>query len=134
MNFSLPDPPDPVLLQPVTLTAVAPLYLSFYALAVLAILPNTFIIKLSILPFIVWQAWSCAVGLDNSIGLAKSLGIQSTDRLRLLNNSFVVSTIVSNAWKVSPLAFLRHLAIGINVTHSNEGIGMDLHQETAEEV
>jgi len=75
------------------------------------------------------------VGLDSSIGLAKSLGLQSTDRLRLRNNSFVVSTIVSNAWnKISPLAFLRHLVIGIDVIQGNEGIGMNLHQETAKEV
>jgi hypothetical protein len=54
MSFLLPDIPDPALYQLATLAAVAPVFLSFYAQAVLAILPNTFILKLSLLPFMVW--------------------------------------------------------------------------------
>jgi hypothetical protein len=86
----LPDTPDPALRQPLTLTAVAPLYLSFYALGVLAILPDTFIFKLSLLPFVVWQAWSCAVGLNFSAALAQLLGLEDADRVNFWNNSFVV--------------------------------------------
>lgn len=86
----LPNPPDSSLRQPLTLTAVIPLYLCYYALAVLAILPNTSILKLSLLPFIVWQAWTCAVGLDFSMWLAQLLGLQSPDRLSFWNCSFVV--------------------------------------------
>ncbi|KAH9978699.1 hypothetical protein BGW80DRAFT_1530441 [Lactifluus volemus] len=62
-KFSLPTfmvfihPPDPALRQPSTATAGLPLFSSFYLLAVLAILPNTFLLKLLLLPFIIWQAW-----------------------------------------------------------------------------
>ncbi|KAI0255101.1 hypothetical protein BJV78DRAFT_1120236 [Lactifluus subvellereus] len=89
----LPNLPDPSLRQPLTLTAVIPLYLCYYAMAVLAILPNTFILKLSLLPFIVWQAWTCAVGLNFSMWLAQSLGLQSADRLNFWNFLFVASTL-----------------------------------------
>jgi hypothetical protein len=86
----LPDTPDPALRQPLTLTTIAPLYLNFYALAVLALLPDTFMLKLSLLPFIVWKAWNCAVGLDFSAWLAQTLGLESADRLKFWNMSFVV--------------------------------------------
>lgn len=89
MSFFLPDPS---LRQPLTLTAVTPLFLSYYALAVLSILPNTFILKLSILPFIVWQGWSCAAGLNLSAALA---GLQSADQQNFSNIGFVVGT----TWK-----------------------------------
>ena len=69
--------PDPALRQSATLAALAPLFLSIYAQAVLAILPNTFILKLSLLPFILWQACSCAVRLNFSMGLAKWLGYEN---------------------------------------------------------
>lgn len=86
----LPYPLDPALREPFTLTAFAPLLLSFYALSILAILPNTFILKLLLLPFVVRQAWSCAVGLNFSMWLAPLLGLQSPDRLNIWNFSFVV--------------------------------------------
>jgi hypothetical protein len=53
MSFLLPVLPDPALRQPATLAAITPVILSVYAQAVLAILPNTFILKLALLPFIV---------------------------------------------------------------------------------
>ena len=93
MSFLLPDHQDPTLRLPLTLTAVAPLFLSHHALAVLAILPNTFILKLSILPFIIWQAWCCAVGLNLSAALVGWLGLQSADRLNLWNVAFVVGAL-----------------------------------------
>ena len=86
----IPSIPDPMLRQPLTFTAIFPLYLSHYAMAVLAILPNTFILKLSLLPFIILQAWTCTMGLSVSMGLARSLGLQSSDRLAVWDSSFVV--------------------------------------------
>lgn len=105
MAFLLPDHPYPILRQPFTLTAVTPLFLSYHALAVLAILPNTFMLKFPILPFIVWQAWSCAVGLDLSAALAGWLGLQSADRLTLWNVAFVVGA----TWKNFLVGGYEHL-------------------------
>jgi hypothetical protein len=77
MSFLFPDIPDPALRQPATLAAVAPVFLGFYAQSVLAILPNTFLLKLSLLPVILAQAWSCVVRLNFSMGLAKWLGYEN---------------------------------------------------------
>ncbi|KAH9972134.1 hypothetical protein BGW80DRAFT_1460056 [Lactifluus volemus] len=86
----LPIPPDPSLRQPLTLSVVLPVYTGHYAMAVLAMLPNTFILKLSLLPFIIWQAWTCAVGFDSSLSIAQWLGYQTADRLVFWNFPFVV--------------------------------------------
>jgi hypothetical protein len=88
-------PPDPALRQPLTGTAFLPFYLSYYAMAVLVILPHTFIFKLSLLPFVLWQAWRCAVGLNLSAGLALSLGIESGERLNHWNLVYVVRLLSS---------------------------------------
>jgi hypothetical protein len=95
MSFShlFPDFPDPTMRQPATPAALAPLFFIIYVQAVLAILPNTFILKLALLPFIVWQAWSCIVGLDLSMGIAKLLGFENDEPLRSWNIQFAVSTI-----------------------------------------
>jgi hypothetical protein len=85
-----PNPPDPSLRQPLTLSVVLPVYTGHYAMAVLAMLPNTFILRLSLLPFIIWQAWTCAVGFDSSLSIAQWLGYQSADRLIFWNFPFVV--------------------------------------------
>ena len=85
-----PGPPDPASRQPFTTAAFVPLYSLHYVLAVLAILPHTFILKLALLPILLWQAWKCAVGLDLSVGLANLLGIESSARLRYFNFLFVV--------------------------------------------
>ena len=116
MPALLPDHPDPTLRQPLTLTAVTPLFLSYYALAVLAILPNTFILKLSILPFIVWQAWRCAVGLDYSAALAGWLGLQSTGRLSLGN----VALVVGATWKNFLVGSYEYCVIDIDGNRGNE--------------
>jgi hypothetical protein len=94
MSLLLPHFPNPAIREPVTLSALAPLFLSFYAQAVLAILPNTFKPKLVLLPFIVWQAWSCSVGLNFSTGLAQWLGLEKDESLRLWNAKFVVGAIL----------------------------------------
>ncbi|KAI0295338.1 hypothetical protein B0F90DRAFT_1939935 [Multifurca ochricompacta] len=88
-----PNPPDLALRQPFTPAATLPLVLSHYALAVLAILPNTFIFKLSLLPIILWQAWCCTVKLDFSIWLAQLVGVRNADRLNFWNFTFVVGML-----------------------------------------
>jgi hypothetical protein len=90
MSFLLPDLPDPAHRQPATLAAIAPALLTVYLQAVLAILPNTFILKLLLLPFILWQTWSCAVGLNFSVAMGKWSGLQNDDRLRFWNFSLGV--------------------------------------------
>ena len=82
--------PDLSLRQPLTLAALLPLILSYHAMAVLAILPNTFIFKLLLLPFTLWQAWKCVVKLDCGVPLAQLLGHQGTDRIAFWNFVFVV--------------------------------------------
>ena len=90
--------------QPLTLAAVFPLFVGYYAQAVLAILPNTFIFKLLLLPFILWQAWNCAIGLDCAVLTAQFLGRESTDRLRCSNLGLAVrsfSSVMSSLWIAS---------------------------------
>ena len=82
--------PDPTLRQPLTLAAVFPVLLCYYAQAVLAILPNTFIFKLLFLPFILWQAWRCAIGYDMAALQAQMVGRQSADRFGSTNLMFMV--------------------------------------------
>ena len=108
--------PDPTLRRPLTPTAVTPLFLSYHALAVLAILPNTFILKFSILPFIIWQAWSCAVGLNLSGALAGWLGLQSADRLNICNVAFAVGA----TWKIFLMGSYEHCVIDIDGNRGNE--------------
>ena len=82
--------PDLSLRQPVTLAAIFPLLLGYHALAVLAILPNTYILKLLLLPFVLWQVWKCAIEIDFGAFLAQLLGHQGTDRIAFWNFLFVV--------------------------------------------
>ena len=83
--------PDLAHYQPLTLTTVLLLHLGYYAQAVLAILPNTFIFKLVLLPFILWQAWNCTVRYDYAVFFAQSLGRH--DGLGYLNMIFVVRAL-----------------------------------------
>ena len=80
MSINSPD-----LRPPLTLAACFPLLLAYYAQAVLAILPNTFIFKLLLLPFILWQAWKCAVELDCAGPWARLLGHENTDKFAFMN-------------------------------------------------
>jgi len=82
--------PDLALRQPLTLSAIFLLLLSHYAHAVLTILPNTFIFRLLLGPFVLWQAWRCAVGFDFGAFLEPLLGHQGTDRLAFWNFFFAV--------------------------------------------
>ena len=78
-------PPDAL-----TPVALFPLLLCHYAQAVLVILPNTFLVKLSLLPFILWQVWRCAIGFDCALLVAQFLGRQSTGGLICFNLFFAV--------------------------------------------
>jgi hypothetical protein len=127
----IPDFPDPVLRQPLTLTAIFPLYLSHYAMAVLVILPNTFILKLSLLPFIIWKTWTCTMGLSVSMGLARSLGLQSGGRLAVWDSSFVVR---SPSILTSSGGHLLTSGIAFNAVHGTQVVRADVHQETVKEV
>src|SRR5260221_14297511 len=84
-------PPDPAARQPFTVVAAfLPLCACQYLLAVLAILLHTYVLRLAFVPMVLWQAWYCAVGLDFSAALAKSLGHDSMDRLNHWNYGYVV--------------------------------------------
>ena len=85
-------PPDPALRQPFTRAASSPFFLSYYAMAILVILPHTFVLRLSLLPFLLWQGWKCAVGLNFSSGLALALGT-SDERLNYWNLVYVVRSL-----------------------------------------
>ena len=85
--------PDPAARQPFTNAAFFPLYSCHYVLAVLAILPHTFVLKLALLPILVWQAWKCAIGLDFAAGMANSMGVEGS-RLRHFNFLYVVRFVV----------------------------------------
>jgi len=82
--------PDLALRLPLTLSAIFPLILSHYAHAVLTILPNTFIFRLLLGPFVLWQAWRCAVGFDFGVFLTPLLGHQDTDKSAFWNFLFAV--------------------------------------------
>jgi len=83
--------PDPAFRQPLTLAVFLPFILSYYAQAVLAILPNTFFLKLLLLPFILWQAWSCAVRYDFGALLAEWFGHPNTDKFAFWNVLYTCS-------------------------------------------
>ncbi len=85
--------PDLSLRQSSAVTAVIPLLLSYYALGVLAILPNTFLIRLLLQPVFVWQAWRCVEDVDFAAWLAQLLGLESTDRINFWNSPFVVRSL-----------------------------------------
>ena len=80
--------PDLSLRQP-SVTAVIPLLLNYYALAVLAILPNTVLFRLMLQPVFVWQAWRCAADVDFSAWLALLLGLERADSINFWNVLFM---------------------------------------------
>jgi hypothetical protein len=96
--------PDPTARQPFTTAAFLVPYSLHYVLAVLAILPHTFILKVALFPIVMWQAWKCAVERDVSVALANSinsLGFESSATTGTLRwwCDFVIehSLIFSNA-------------------------------------
>ncbi|KAI0290548.1 hypothetical protein B0F90DRAFT_1824932 [Multifurca ochricompacta] len=105
MSTLFPDLPDPAPPQPFSIAAVSPLFLSYYALGVLAILPNTFFLRVSLLPFIVWQARE-SIGLDISPWLGQKLGIETRDGLVFWHFAFV-GTVFIMAVRSFEWAFIR---------------------------
>ena len=81
--------PDLSLRQP-SVTALVLLFLTYYALAVLAILPNTFLLRLLLHPIFLWRAWRCVADVDLAAWLVQSLGLKSAVRLHLFNFMLVV--------------------------------------------
>jgi hypothetical protein len=102
--------PDLTHRQPSTLAAFFPLFLAYYAQAVLAILPNTFIFKLFLLPFILWQAWKCVTGLDCAAPWARLLGHQNPDKFAFLNFEFTVRYFLEVMSRGEPLLKLEYSA------------------------
>jgi hypothetical protein len=86
-----PGFPDASLRRPPTLIDIALVILSYYAHAVMAMLPGTFWFRATLLPFTVWLAWSRAVTLDLAQYLANVLGVASPLRFTHLNFAWVVS-------------------------------------------
>jgi hypothetical protein len=83
--------PDASLRRPLTLTDIALVILSYYAHAVMAMLPSTFWFRVTLLPFTLWLAWSGAVTLDLAQYLANALGVTNPLRFTHLNFAWVVS-------------------------------------------
>ena len=75
---------------PLTVAAILLFHACHYLLAVLSILPHIYILRLAIVPVILWQAWYCAVGLDWPTGLARLLGRDSVGRYHHENYRYVV--------------------------------------------
>jgi hypothetical protein len=84
------DSLDLALREPLTLSTLSPLLLSYHLQAALAILPNTFIFKLLLLPYILWQAWKCIAVYDHAALFAQMLGHQRTDRVAFCSFVHVV--------------------------------------------
>ena len=88
----LPGFPDASLRRPLTLMDIALVILSYYAHAVMAMLPGTFWFRVTLLPFTLWLAWSRAVTFDLAQGLANALGVADPLRLTHLNFAWIVSS------------------------------------------
>jgi hypothetical protein len=77
-------------------------------MAVLAVLSNRFMLKLLLLPFIIRQAWACAVGFDSSLSIAQWLGYQTADRLIYWNIPLMVRFLPILISYVTDLMKLSH--------------------------
>ncbi|KAH9019080.1 hypothetical protein EDB85DRAFT_585567 [Lactarius pseudohatsudake] len=114
-------PPDPALRQPFTGAAFFPFFFSCYAMAVLVILPHTFILRLSLLPFVLWQGWTCAVSLNFPVGLALYLGVKNGEWLNYYGFTYVVRFLLSvyffPSWCVfaDDICSLRLLKVAVTV-------------------
>ncbi|KAH9079667.1 hypothetical protein EDB83DRAFT_2514183 [Lactarius deliciosus] len=86
--------PDLSLRRPEAVTALLPHYLTYYALGVLAVLPNTFYFRLLLQPVFLWQTWWCVANVDFAAWLAQSLGLQNSDTLKFWNGAFAVGMFI----------------------------------------
>lgn len=87
----LPTAPDPSLREPITFSAVAPLFACYYALALLVQLPRTFVFRLSLLPIAIWSGWHAATRYDLALRVALMLGWEEHWEIQGLNFALVVS-------------------------------------------
>ena len=87
----LPGFPDASLRRALTLTDIVPVILCYYVHAVLAIVPNTYWLRVALLPVTEWFVWNVAVTLDFSKYLASTLGLENPVRVSFLNMAFDVS-------------------------------------------
>ena len=120
LSAFLPNAPDPAARQPFSTAAFLVPCSLHYVLAVLAILPHTFILKLALFPIFLWQVWKFTVEQDLSVALANSLGHESSARLRHWNyalavrfchrtsSHFFLTPLTTQTWLVG--AMLRSLA------------------------
>jgi len=90
----LPVFPDASLRRPLTLIDVALVILSYYAHAVMAMLPGTFWFRVTLLPFTLWLAWSRAVTFDLAQYLGNALGVANPLRSTHLNFAWVLAMCV----------------------------------------
>ncbi len=90
----LPGFPDASLRRPLTLVDIAFVILSYYAHAVMAMLPGTFWFRVTLLPFTLWLAWSRAVTLDLAQYVANVFGVASPLRFTHLNFAWIVSNFL----------------------------------------
>src|SRR5882762_693135 len=86
----LPAMPDPDNRLPFTLLAGLPFFFCYYVFAVLAILPNTFLVKLALLPVVVKLGWHTSVNYDVAKGLATSYSRLDYERIVTYNYGAVV--------------------------------------------
>ena len=87
----IPGFPDASLRRALTLTDIVPVILCYYVHAVLAIVPNTYWLRVALLPVTEWFVWNAAVTLDFSKYLAGTLGLENPVRVSFLNMAFDVS-------------------------------------------
>lgn len=91
----LPTVPDPALRQPLTFSAIAPLFACYYVQAILVQFsgPRTFLLRLSLLPVTVWSGWYAATRYDFAWRLALLTG-QERGRFEAGNYGYVVGSRV----------------------------------------
>jgi hypothetical protein len=99
--------PDPSLRQP-SATPLIPLIMTFYALAVLAILPNTIFLKLFLQPVLMWQAWRCLADVDFAAWLAQSFGVKDAAHLNFFNSPIAVRLFFTKMLLWARLLTCRH--------------------------
>ena len=87
----LPGFPDASLRKPPTLLDIALVILSYYAHAMMAMLPGTFWFRVTLLPLTLWLAWSRAVTLDLAQYLANALGVANPLCFSHFNFAWIVS-------------------------------------------
>lgn len=92
LSSLLPTVPDSSLREPITISAVAPLFACYYVLALLVQLPRTFVFRVSLLPIVIWSGWHAATRYDLALRVALMLGWEDHWQIQGLNFALVVSS------------------------------------------